>query len=56
MQIPLAGTDLISNRPYNVAIHTKPFPITKLSTVKVALLTAVEAYIYKLLSCITINR
>ena len=41
-----AGTDLISNRPYNVAIHTKPFPITKLSTVKVALLTAVEAYIY----------
>jgi len=24
MQIPLAGTDLISNRPYNVAIQTKP--------------------------------
>jgi len=47
---------VISNRPYNVAIQTKPFPVTTLSTTKVASLTAVEAYIYKLLSCITINR
>jgi len=47
---------VISNWLYNVAIQTKPFPVTKLSTIKVALLSAVEAYIYKLLSCVTINR